>query len=137
MKDKTYTNVTIEKLYKTLDKVRNNLENDELIHDEYSFTRSMTREGMIIPLFLKISKKTLYITTNLEKNTVDFEMDGQNIATLYKDNSDSTKDFIKQVNIESNKFEKIIDEMLVELDPPITKLIKDEIKKIKPFWKFW
>ena len=111
---------TPETLFKFLDKVARALKEETNIND-FVLNRQGTYNGMKIKIFSLSTKKVIEIDADLKlsrinltiKNPYDTEF---NFATLYKDNTLSCANFLKQIKEEEKKVDKLLDDILKELN---------------------
>ena len=136
MEDKIQ-NVDKETLYKFLDKIANKLSTEDIgTNSAFSLHRQGTYNGMKIKIFTK--QKTVIIDSDIRNNVINLHItqdgsDNYNFATLYKDNSVSCKNFLKQIEIEDKKIQTLLSDMLKELeslDKPV-KVENVEKQKVK------
>lgn len=119
------------KVYQLLDKISSSL-NDVTHNNRFSLSKESTYDEMIIKIHM--NNKVLKIITDVKKGTINLKFDNYNFATLYKNNSVSSQNYIKQIELE----EKKIDDMLSEFLKELNKLDKPEVKvenKRKVFFK--
>lgn len=137
MEDK-FKGVDKERMFKVLDKVTNVL-SGKLQSQKFYLKKSHQYDGgvsrMKISLYSRdyryadCSYKVLSFNTDLTNGSVTVlfynrSLDELHIATMYKDNSESCKNFVEQVQIEEDKISAMLDDLLKELDE-----IKPEEKK--------
>ena len=131
------------KLFKFLDLISFNLKNNTL--GKYHLSRQSTDNGMILRIELHESQKIIKIDCNLESKVINLSItdvhqhviygrDYYNFATLYADNSINCKNFLEEIKSEEIKIDKLLDEILKDLDK-FDKPVKVENKKRKYFWQ--
>ena len=82
-------------------------------------------------------KKNIEIDVNLKLNCINLSKDNFIFATLYKENTLICSNFINQIKIEEKKINKLLDQMLQELnkiEKPL-KIININFQKQDSIWK--
>lgn len=143
MEDKISEVNNNELIYEVLDKICLILKGNKYSSDTITLHRESTHKGMKIKIFAY--KRELIMDCDLTENKIDFfidprnirlqEYDFINIATLYKDNSESCKNFLEQVIEEDKKIHSFLDELLKDLDklePPKEPKLAEKDKSTKP-----
>ncbi|MCK9476573.1 MAG: hypothetical protein M0R46_11670 [Candidatus Muirbacterium halophilum] len=140
MNDRIYANVDSERLQNFLDKVRITL-TEKKESEKFHFSRHSTYFGLDIKIMYKKpmingDKLLMRIETNLKENRVSLYKEDYHIATLYKNNTQATADFITFIKRECREIEKMLDEFIKELDD-INKEEKVPEPKVKVKKKFF
>lgn len=108
-------NSTPETLYKFLDKISLALKEENRHTKGFSLNRQGTYNGMKIKIFSLSTKKVIEIDADLRLNRINLTIEDLNFATLYKENSLSCANFLKQIKAEEKKVDKLLDDILKEL----------------------
>ena len=132
MEDRIDSKVSKETIYKFLNTICNLLIQKGR-SEKFYYRREGTYDGMRIVVYSTTTDKILKIDSDLKKNIINLYFHNYCFATLYKDNSISCSNFLKQIWAEQNEINTLLNEMLRELDS----MGKPIVEKTKPTKKNW